>query len=442
MYRKALYLNMIANETERNRLRRLENKSKTKGVTQVKPNLNVSNRSGHYWLISRPFDWISTPIYLACCGSLLYFTEQPGVTRSEILWWQTIMVVAATLILLGLDRYEYFFWGEQIPFRAAISCLVGRAGLVQLITMVNPNEISFFLYLVIPFAALIYFGNRVAVGVGIIVCLLLAGRVLFFPSSGFVIFRPWLFINLFILCLILIMTTANTLQREKASRARAEQLLRQLEQSQLQVEELAATRERNRLARDIHDSLGHYLTVISVQLGKARAFKDRSPAESEQALEDARRLTNEALQDVRESVKSLRTSQELFSLQRSLPILVANSQNEQLTIDLEVSGNEADFSKQSLMVLYRVTQEGLTNVQRHARASWAKVTLKFTIRKVQLTIEDNGKGFDLQNIPANRNGGYGLCGLQERLEMIGGEFCVESQPGNGTRLTASIVENP
>ena len=148
-------------------------------------------------------------------------------------------------------------------------------------------------------------------------------------------------------------------------------------------------------------------------MGKAKAFKEKNPAEADQALEDARRLANEALEDVRESVKSLRSSQELFSLQRSLPILVSNLQSEWLTIDLSLSGCEEGFSKQSLMVLYRVAQEGLTNVQRHSGSSWAKVTLKFTTQKIELIVEDSGKGFDVHNRPRSRSGGYGLLGLQD-----------------------------
>lgn len=393
------------------------------------------------WLITKPFDWIASPIYLCCCISLLYYREQPGVSKPQILWWQAVVVLVATLCLLFLDRYEYWFVGEDISPRTALGFLLGRVALIQLITMVNPNEITFFLYLIIPFSALLYFGYRIGIGTAIGVCVIFASRTLIFPNPDFVIFRPILFFGLFVLSTIFVMTTATALLHEKTSRAKAEQLLLELKQSQRQLEELAATRERNRLARDIHDSLGHYLTVINIQMGKAKAFREKNPAASEQALEDAKRLANEALQDVRESVKSLRTSQELFSLQKSLPLLIANLQSEKLTIDFEVSGSEATFSKQSLMVLYRVAQEGLTNVQRHSSSSWARVALKFTPKQVELIIEDKGKGFDVQGLADNPHVGYGLCGLQERLEMVGGEFNLDSQPGAGTRLTAIIAND-
>ncbi|NWJ47009.1 MAG: sensor histidine kinase [Chloroflexi bacterium] len=405
-------------------------------------NIPLGRNSRHWynWLISKPFDWISTPIYLGACLSLFYDRNFYGSSYHVFEWWQITALVVATFILLAIDRYEYWRWGEEMPMRVATGYFLLRVGLVALISVVNPNEITLFMYLIIPFSALIYFGSGVGIGVGLLTWLIFAIRVLFFATIASEMPRPLPFINIFTICLIFIMTTAYTLRREKSSRTNAERLLKELKQSQRQVEELAATRERNRLARDIHDSLGHYLTVISVLLGKARAFKEKNPAEAEQAVTDARRLANEALQDVRESIKSLRTSQELFSLERKLPVLVANLQNEHLKIELEISGSEAGFSKQVLMVLYRVAQEGLTNVQRHSDASRARLQLKFEVHVAELTLEDNGKGFDLQNLSTGQSSGYGLLGLQERLEITGGEFLLDSQPGKGTRLVARVCK--
>jgi signal transduction histidine kinase len=397
---------------------------------------NYFAKSGwHRWLISKPFDWLSTALYVGACLSLFYGREGVGgnFAQPTFAWWQTGLVVGATLVLLWLDRYESVRWGEEVPTRAAIGFLLARVGLVQTVSIINPNEITYFMYLILPVSALLYFGNRAGLAMSAAVWLTFVGRVLFFPAGSFQVERTTPFVNLFTLSLIFVMTTGYTLLREKASRARAERLLAQLSQSQRQAEELAATKERNRLARDIHDSLGHYLTVISVLLGKARAFKAKNPAEADQALEDARRLANEALQDVRESVKSLRTSQQLFSLERSLANLVAGLDSEQLQIALVISGSEAGHSKQSLMIMYRVAQEGLTNVQRHAGADRVTIELTFGAHEISLRLADNGRGFD----PTDTGHGYGLQGLAERLEMVGGEFKVESTPG-GTCLLAVI----
>ncbi|HEX2916585.1 MAG TPA: sensor histidine kinase [Chloroflexia bacterium] len=408
---------------------------------QPNPAMTTVSRHWYSWLISKPFDWISTPLYLGACSSLIYDRNPLGNKNQEFQWWQIGVVVMATLTLLFMDRYEYRYWGEETPKRVALGYFLLRVGLVALISWVNPNEITYFMYVIIPFSALLHFGSLAGIGMAVVTWLAFVSRLVIFPPTSFEVVQPLPFINIFTLCLIFIMTNAYTLLREKASRARAERLLSELEQSQRQVEELAATRERNRLARDIHDSLGHYLTVISVLLGKARVFKEKNPVEAEQALNDARRLANEALQDVRESVKSLRSSQELFSLERNLPLLVAGLQNEQLQIELQINGSEEGVSKQTLMVLYRVAQEGLTNIQRHSQANRVRLQLNFKDHQAELILEDNGQGFDLQNMPSPKSGGYGLRGLQERLEIVGGEFNLESHPGEGTRLVASVAQN-
>lgn len=108
--------------------------------------------------------------------------------------------------------------------------------------------------------------------------------------------------------IILVITIARVVAKEKASRARAEELHRQLQAYAGQIAELATTRERNRLARSIHDTLGHYLTVINVQLEKSLAVRDKKPREADQAVSDAKRVAREALQEVRQSVGALRAT--------------------------------------------------------------------------------------------------------------------------------------
>jgi signal transduction histidine kinase len=201
--------------------------------------------------------------------------------------------------------------------------------------------------------------------------------------------------------------------------------------------------ERNRLARDIHDSLGHYMTVINVQLEKAIAFQDRKPEEANQAVRDSKRLASQALKEVRRSVSALRSTQEPFSLSQALAELVDNMNSSQFSIELEIEGSEQGFSKQSLTTLYRAAQEGLTNIQKHAQASQATVRLRLAAQQANLYIGDNGRGFD--SITPDRiktNDHYGLQGLRERLELIHGSLKVESAPGEGARLFITVPKNP
>ena len=140
---------------------------------------------------------------------------------------------------------------------------------------------------------------------------------------------------------------------------------------------LATTEERNRLARDIHDSLGHYLTVINVQLEKASLFVSATPPRPTRAVRDSKRFASEALQEVRRSVSALRSAPEPFSLAESLRQLVDDARTGHFTINLDISGDECGYSRQSLLTLYRAAQEGLTNVQKHAQAS--QVTLRLQL---------------------------------------------------------------
>lgn len=179
----------------------------------------------------------------------------------------------------------------------------------------------------------------------------------------------FIFFITFSMILLFIFSIAFLIRQERTSRLEAEKLLGELERSHQQLQtyagqvaELATTEERNRLAREIHDSLGHYMTVINVQLEKAIAFRDRNPVEADEAIKNAKHSASEALKDVRQSVSTLRATPEKFSLSDALNGLVKHMKSDQLTIALEVEGHESDFSRQSLITLYRAAQEGLTNI--------------------------------------------------------------------------------
>jgi len=237
--------------------------------------------------------------------------------------------------------------------------------------------------------------------------------------------------------------------REQASRVQAEGLLmevkhahRQLQAYAEQVAALATLEERNRVAREIHDSLGHALMAINLQLEKALVYYDSHPQEAVQAIRDAKSVAKNALQDVRRSVRALRTEQEAFSCTRAIEMLVEQLRASSLVVDFVVTGSEDTFSRQVLMTLYRVAQEGFTNIQKHAQATTVQVSLCFEEEEARLSINDNGRGFDAPSRLTQLEGleeGYGLRGIQERLELVGGSFHLESQPGGGTHLSVIVA---
>jgi signal transduction histidine kinase len=293
----------------------------------------------------------------------------------------------------------------------------------------------------------LYFGNQVAYT---LVLLAELRYLAHYSSLQQMMQKPYVieFLGIFTIGLFFVVTMAQAMVTEKSSRARAEHLLAELETSHQQLQvyseevaDLATARERNRLARDIHDSLGHYLTVINVQLEKALAFRKNKPEESDQAMRDAKRLASEALQDVRRSVSALRTTRELPDFRTMLQELVERMRTMQYHIDVRIEGGEEAFAKPRLLVLYQVLQESFTNVQKHAEARKIEVHILFEAQEARLTVRDDGQGFQLailQQLGPGREGRYGLQGIQERLESIGGTLSVQSAPGEGTQLTVNM----
>ncbi|MGY1630536.1 sensor histidine kinase [Geodermatophilus sp. SYSU D01186] len=224
-------------------------------------------------------------------------------------------------------------------------------------------------------------------------------------------------------------------QRARAELAEANALLRGYA---AQAEELATTRERNRLARDIHDGLGHHLTVVQMQVQAARAVLPTDPGRADTLLAKAQHQAGEALAEVRRSVAALRGPASAPPLRAALEALTAEVSATGLPVTLEVAGPERRLPAESEESLFRSAQEGLTNVRKHAGATCARVALTYgDDGTVQLVVRDDGRG-----LPAPRDGTgqatFGLLGLRERAARVGGRVTVESTPGSGTSLLVEV----
>lgn len=229
--------------------------------------------------------------------------------------------------------------------------------------------------------------------------------------------------------------------REEQARQEVERLAQELQEANqllraysVQAEELAITKERNRLAREIHDSLGHYLTVINVQLQAAQTLLENDLPRARVALEKSQGLAQEGLQEVRRSVAALRESP---VAQRPLPeaidALLAEQRAAGTVAELTVHGEPRTLDAPVALTLYRVAQEGLTNVRKHARASRVDVTLDFRPETaVALTIRDNGVGTE------DTKGGFGLLGLKERIALLQGEMHIETAVRQGFTLHVTL----
>jgi signal transduction histidine kinase len=203
--------------------------------------------------------------------------------------------------------------------------------------------------------------------------------------------------------------------------------------------EAAVAEERNRLAREIHDTLAHYLTVVNVQLEAAEKLASEQPARSLDAVGRARRLTLQCLLEVRRSVGALRAATiEELTLPGALTRLVHEfSESTGIDVSLDLDGVGAlQLTPEATQALYRTVQEALTNVQRHARASHAQVTLTAPSGLVSLRIEDDGVGPGAGL--SEERGGFGLIGLRERVALLGGQLDFGPGPLTGACLTVTL----
>jgi signal transduction histidine kinase len=209
---------------------------------------------------------------------------------------------------------------------------------------------------------------------------------------------------------------------------------RQLQAYAEQAEKLAVVEERNRLAREMHDTLGHRLTVAAVQLEGAQRLVSSDPERAERIVGTVRDQVREALGELRGTVAALRAPVEAdFRLRRALTRLASDFEGATgLAVHQIWPEDIPALPATHRQALYRAAQEALTNVQRHAQASQVWLVLAAGDGAVSLLVSDDGVGFP----PDDAVGaGFGLRGLRERATQLDGELYLEARPGGGAQLS-------
>ncbi len=231
-------------------------------------------------------------------------------------------------------------------------------------------------------------------------------------------------------------TFGNLWRQAELARRRSQQLLEELQVAQRQRQDLAVTEERNRLAREMHDSLGHRLTVAIVQLEGAQRLIPTAPDRAARMIGTMRDEMKEALAELRHTVAALREpleDAEAAPLAGALTRLAQTFRDSTgLAVHLDLPDSLPDVPEAHRLALYRAAQESLTNAQRHAGAKQVWLALSAANDRVTLTAADDGKGFETQT--ATREGGYPPRGLRERAVQLGGELVLEGRPGGGAQV--------
>lgn len=206
------------------------------------------------------------------------------------------------------------------------------------------------------------------------------------------------------------------------------------------VEELTISRERNRMARELHDTLAHTLSAASVQLEATHSLWTRDPNRAHDALKRSLSTVRNGLTETRRALKALRASPlEDLGLSLALKELGEVTQQRSGAQVLVSVPNELELiPAETEQVIYRVAQEALENIVRHARAKRVRVALTQRLQHVDMLIEDDGVGFDVESMKRDPDR-FGMRGIVERIEGLGGQVRIDSAANGGTRIALEVA---
>lgn len=347
---------------------------------------------------------------------------------------------AAIYTFLSLALAARYIPWRKLPFDAPVGRVLPWTalglGLVVAIAVVLRGHAALFFYLTAAEGGLTFLnrGGRV-LWVVVISAVAFAVHLFFhgWPSAGTLTLQS-------IPVYLLLTVAADLLLRQESQRKRVERLLvelrqahRRLEDYTAQAEALAVSEERTRLAREIHDTVGHTLTALDIQLELLRRLPAAHAEARQAALDRASSLIKDGLADTRRAVKALRPGAlDTFSLPEAIAGLLANFRDTtHAEVVWQIQGEVVPLQPSLGVALYRAAQEALTNITRYAAASQVRVTLSFAREAVTLTVEDDGRGGEAKP-------DFGLQGLRERAEALNGEFRAGPGSDRGFRVEMTL----
>ena len=342
----------------------------------------------------------------------------------------TLQIAALALCLTYALLYRFLFRTGYYERNPAIYFGAQAVVMVMLFLLKSGSSDAFnFLFYILTVHATVVLPFRAAV-VWTSIYFVISGAVALISRGWDGLYAVFFYLAVFIVCAIL----GNTVQQTELTSERNQRLVNELKEAQQKLQELAVVDERNRLARDLHDSVKQQVFAISMQLSAART----SLTESDKAyasVTEAERLAQQAGAELTTLINALRPpgleSKTLADAIRE-HVDIWSRQNKietETKIDSMISVNQ-----QTEQALFRVLQEALANVARHSKASKVMVALKSEKDSVALAIEDNGIGFHADDVAK----GIGLDSMKERLAAMNGTLNVSSQKSKGTSVVATV----
>lgn len=380
----------------------------------------------------RCINWFQDIIGYATLAAvaLLILSRHPVASP---LWWTLLAVLLLLILIFSLPiQRDHPSWLKhtRMALLTALAGFIGIVGQELLATVILLFVLS--ADVAAQFDARRSLAWVIGLGIMVLTMLITVGGWHEVPSglaaaAGYFFFREY----------------SLSLAQVEAARQESDRLLTELQEAhrQLQtyaerIETLAVAEERNRLSREMHDTLGHRLTVSIVQLEGASRLIERDTPRAAQMITTVREQLVDGLEDLRRTLAALRYPVATgMPLSQALEKLVADfARATELPIHTHLPAILPELSEPQRTAIYRTAQEALTNVQRHAQASQIWLALDATPERIQLTVRDNGRGLDF----APAKPGIGLRGLRERAMQLQGTLEITSQPGEGTQLKLQI----
>jgi signal transduction histidine kinase len=354
--------------------------------------------------------------------TLIALTPRTDMMMMREISWSWLLLLSGLYLLLGISGFDYARRRNSLMMSLAYLTIEFAIGL-RINRLAWEGSLPLIL---LPLAAqaVVLLPRALATGMCLLVIAGVSGSLSWVP-----VWPQWLRNTAqATAAVVFVVVYVGVAERERQARQRTEALA-------AEVAQLAAANERNRMAREIHDTLGHYLTVIHVQLEAARAILAREPERGMLAVTRAQALAKDGLAAVRQSVKALREEGSVDGIAQQIASLVDSVHDERFTVVLTISGTPRPVSAAVALALHRTTLEALTNVRKHAEAAHVAIELAFRDDGlVQLRVHDDGKGAVEKTIGA----GFGLRGIRERAEQLQGRASYRMAPNEGFTLSVEL----
>ncbi len=341
------------------------------------------------------------PLLMLAWSVWIFFTPMFNTAAFPHWLWPTLGSYAVFLAL-----YHHAYYRSR---RHLLACALGIAALGFALTPVNPGAQGYLVY-ACAFLAFVARPKRAM--------LWMLGILAAYCAMWTWIGWPWVYLFSVVMVSLAVGLMNISIQR----RHQADNALRL---SHDEVRRLAGVAERERIGRDLHDLLGHTLSLVALKADLAGRLVERDPARARHEIEEVARVSRDALAQVRRAVTGIRAA-ELVAELASAHLLLESDQ-----ILLHYTPPEMPLPSTLETALALTVREAVTNIQRHARARQVWIVLECTREQVLLRVRDDGRGGDI--VPGN-----GLQGMGERLRALGGELRIDARPGAGTELQARL----